>query len=79
MGETIKEIDDFVAGVMEDSKGKNVDMSAETRRMDPEELARAMSQKKKDWNEEDELTTPRPKFDFSDLKFGTNYKEEEEE
>ena len=77
MDNTIKEIDDFVAGVMEESKtGKNGDMSAETRRLDPEEMARAMSNKKKDWNEEDELTTPRPKFDFSDLKFGKNYKDE---
>ena len=77
MDDTIKEIDDFVAGVMEESKtGKNGDMSAETRRLDPEEMARAMSNKKKDWNEEDELTTPRPKFDFSDLKFGKNYKDE---
>lgn len=28
--------------------------------------------------EEDEVVTPRPKFDFEDLKFGTNYREEED-
>ncbi len=29
-----------------------------------------------EWTEEDEYTTPRPKFNFDDLQFGSNYKEE---
>ena len=26
-----------------------------------------------DWDDDDEPTSPRPKFDFSDLKFGKNF------
>lgn len=29
-----------------------------------------------DWPDDDEVTTPRPKFDFKDLKFGSNYFED---
>ena len=96
MDDTIRQIDDFVAGVMGDAQDKGqasqrqqgkerrpqerdqADLSAETRRIDPEQVAKAISQRSKDWNEEDELTTPRPKFDFSDLKFGKNYKDDDE-
>ncbi len=51
-----------------------------TRRIDIEAVRRIYSgdgeTKRIAWDEEDEMTTPRPKFDFSDLKFGTNYTDE---
>ncbi len=57
------------------------DMSAATRRIDIDAVRRIYSgdgeTKRMAWDEEDELTTPRPKFDFSDLRFGSNYEEEE--
>ena len=29
------------------------------------------------YNDEDEYTSPRPKFDFDNLRFGTNYSEDD--
>ena len=57
-----------------------VDVDASTKRIDIDAVRRIYSgngDTKRIWDEEDELTTPRPKFDFSDLKFGTNYTEED--
>ena len=51
-----------------------------TRRIDIDAVRRiysASGETKRIWDEEDELTTPRPKFDFSDLRFGANYADEE--
>ena len=57
------------------------DMTAATRRIDIDAVRRFYSgdgeTKRMAWDEEDELTTPRPKFDFSDLRFGANYEDEE--
>ncbi len=54
-----------------------------TRRIDIEAVRRFYSSsgetKRIAWDEEDEMTTPRPKFDFSDLRFGANYGDEEPE
>ena len=55
---------------------------AATRRIDIDAVRRFYSgdgDAKRAWDEEDELTTPRPKFDFSDLKFGANYADEQPE
>ncbi len=52
---------------------------AATRRIDIDAVRRYYSgdgDAKRAWDEEDELTTPRPKFDFTDLKFGSNYADE---
>jgi cell division initiation protein len=73
--ETVQEIDSVVADIMGE------DMSAETKRIDTGAVNAAISQddevdeptRKFEWTKEDEETTPRPKFDFSDLKFGANY------
>ena len=58
------------------------DPDAGTRRIDTEDIRRIYSgegeTKRLDWDEEDEFTTPRPKFNFSDLKFGSNYSDKEE-
>ncbi len=57
------------------------DMTAATRRIDIDSVRRFYSgdgeTKRLAWDEEDEMTTPRPKFDFSDLRFGANYGDEE--
>ena len=56
------------------------EVDASTKRIDIDAVRRIYSgngDTKRIWDEEDELTTPRPKFDFSDLKFGTNYTEED--
>ena len=56
------------------------DPDAGTKRIDLEAVRRIYSNdgetKRIAWDEEDEAATPRPKFDFSDLKFGTNYTED---
>ena len=58
---------------------RRYDPDAGTRRIDIEAVRRIYSGKgdsKRAWDEEDELATPRPKFDFSDLRFGANYADE---
>ncbi|MGM9522439.1 MAG: DivIVA domain-containing protein [Oscillospiraceae bacterium] len=78
LDETIKEIDSFVADVMDGKAGKQ-EPGAETGRTDASEAGSQdvddSPTRRIEWNEEDELTTPRPKFNFDDLKFGTNYSE----
>ncbi len=71
--DTEREIESVVSDVLSES-----DASAETRRFDAEALRRAQeaAMNRSTWDEEDELATPRPKFDFTDLKFGPNYTEE---
>jgi len=62
MDVTLKEIDKLVSDAMEEPV--------------PEEEAPIQQTRKYEWTEEDELTTPRPKFDFDNLKFGSNYFED---
>ncbi len=57
------------------------DLSSATRRIDVDAVRRFYSgdgeTKRMAWDEEDEMTTPRPKFDFSDLRFGANYNDDD--
>lgn len=59
---------------------ENVDPDAGTKRIDLEAVRRIYSgagDTKRIWDEDEEDgATPRPKFDFSDLQFGTNYAED---
>ncbi len=64
---------------VEEEKRGEPDMDAATRRIDVDAVRRiygGSGDSKRVWDEEDELTTPRPKFDFSDLRFGSNYEDE---
>ncbi len=67
-------------GTPDDPAPLQPDMSAATRRIDIDAVRRFYSNtgdtKRAAWDEEDELTTPRPKFDFSDLRFGANYEDD---
>ncbi len=58
------------------------DPDAATRRIDIDAVRRIYSgdgdTKRHAWDEEDEMATPRPKFDFSDLRFGANYADEKD-
>ena len=88
--EPTRSLDDVVASIMgeftesEETETPAVpyDPDAGTRRIDTEAIRRMYSgegeTKRLDWDEEDELTTPRPKFNFSDLKFGSNYSDKED-
>lgn len=88
MSDTIKEIDDFVSDIMagadtDEDAGSEEYSSADmnTRVYDPslDETKRVPIVGEKttpQWTEEDEEITPRPKFKFDDLQFGSNYKDE---
>lgn len=67
--DTAKEIDENVSKAVGGSG---------TVKDDPDEQTRLFRIKNSDskWSDEDEPTSPRPKFDFDDLKFGTNYDKE---
>ena len=96
LDDTIKEIDSFVADVLDGEKsrenGKKDEAPApapaavddgETRRIDTDAVKSAAGDvddsptRRIKWDEEDELTTPRPKFNFDDLKFGSNYNDKD--
>ncbi len=68
-------------GGKDDAPAAADDMTAATRRIDIDSVRRFYSgdgeTKRQAWDEEDELATPRPKFDFSDLRFGANYEDGE--
>lgn len=87
--DTLKEIDDFVSDIMEsvgDDKSEEYSSAdLNTRVYDPslDETKRVPVISDEDvkiahseWTEEDEEITPRPKFKFDDLQFGSNYKDE---
>ena len=88
--EPTRSLDDMVASIMDEFTAPAeteppagpYDPDAGTRRIDTEAIRRMYAgegeTKRLDWDEEDELTTPRPKFNFSDLKFGSNYSDKEE-
>lgn len=68
-----EDIDSFVKDIMNSVTAEdNLDA---TRRVPDLSSADESHTKRLDWTEEDEELTPRPKFKFDDLQFGTNYQE----
>lgn len=90
IADTLKEIDSIVADAMVDngeyseeeysSVGNDYDASCETTRPLPD-LSKlnlsgsGINKPSREWTQEDEEITPRPKFKFDDLQFGSNYNE----
>ena len=70
LDEVIREID-AAAEEKEEPEVKPLFDDAETKALPDIESLKNI--KPAGWTEEDELTTPRPKFDFTDLQFGSNY------
>ena len=68
--DTAREIDAYVSKMLDGEPAP----SAKTRD-DDDDQTRVFRVKgdDTDWSDEDEPTSPRPKFDFDDLKFGSNY------
>lgn len=66
---TAHEIDSRVSSIVSDTKGTVKD--------DGKRPFRTTAAPGVNWSDDDEPTSPRPKFDFSDLKFGSNYGEDE--
>lgn len=64
ISDAVKEIDSFVSNMLQNESAYDDD-SAPTRKFEPVAA-----------DDDDEPVTPRPKFDFSDLQFGANYKGE---
>ena len=75
-----KQIDSVVAKMLKDEKKEEPTPIADTidDEGEPTRLFR-MKNELSDWSDEDEPTSPRPKFNFDDLKFGSNYSIEEDE
>ncbi len=93
MADTVREIDDVVADIIQETKGNppeersSVDLNKtgaydpsleETKRMPAinEKQVSKSTEEPAASEEDDEEVTPRPKFKFDDLQFGTNYKED---
>jgi cell division initiation protein len=69
---TAKEIDKAVSGMTRDDaepSGSSSNVTDNTVRFRTKDTT-------VDWSDDDEPTSPRPKFDFDDLKFGSNYDDE---
>ena len=64
------------------SDAPRYDPSASTRRIDTESVRRFYSgngsSRRLEWDD-DEDAPPKPRFDFSDLKFGTNYSDDDDD
>ena len=76
--ETAKEIDAFVSNMLKDDPEPEKAEGEEAESGDEAEPTRRFRSKDDgdiDWDDEGEPTSPKPKFDFSDLRFGANYKE----
>ena len=67
-----EERDSFLKDIM-DTPAPQEELEA-TRRVP--DLPREEVKQERIWTEEDEETTPRPKFKFDDLQFGENYNKE---
>ena len=70
-----KEIDEFMSRMLADDDGDD-DMEIvpqEEVREEPVKQTKLGRHGGIDWDDEDEPTSPRPKFDFSNLQFGSNY------
>lgn len=84
---TVREIDNNVLKMLNEEEENNEaapeeePQAEEVPEMDDEGEPTKLFRLKSDLDddeEDDEVVTPRPKFDFEDLKFGTNYRDEEE-
>ena len=67
--ETVEEIDNALFGITD----PEADPFAKVFKSEEPEKDNKLSFKEDDEEEVDEPTSPRPKFDFTNLKFGTNY------
>ena len=75
-----KQIDSVVAKLLKDDKEEEAPQIADAAddEGEPTKLFHIKTEFS-DWSDEDEPTSPRPKFNFDDLKFGSNYSVKEDE
>lgn len=74
VNDTAKEIDNFVSQMLaKEAKAAPAAAPVPEDEDEPTKLFRIKNQMIED---DDEPTTPRPRFDFDDLKFGTNYRDD---
>lgn len=83
LDDTIRGIDAFVSDVLEHGgTEEEPEAAAETVRVsakpqeETDDSVDDSPTRRIEWTDEDEITTPRPKFDFKNLKFGSNYFDE---
>lgn len=71
----VADINSFVNDIMSDTGTEPAEDLEATKRVPDisEALKAAQKPEKAEWTEEDEELTPRPKFKFDDLQFGSNY------
>ena len=74
--DTAKEIDEVVSKMLE-SDPEPAGQTKPSDSTDDTKMFRTKNDNGIDWSDDDEYTSPRPKFDFNDLKFGSNYTDEE--
>ena len=72
-----KEIDSNVSKMLKEEEAPE-NASAHDDEGEPTRLYKKKNDKSVNFEEDDEPVSPRPKFDFDNLKFGINYKEDEE-
>lgn len=83
--ETLRDVDSVVADIMREERDEepqkpSFDLGGSTRRIDTDAVRRFYSgggnARRLEWDDDDDDAASKPKFDFSDLKFGSNYNDD---